>query len=115
MLVAVTESRTRLVEMLEAQYRSFGWSVERAEGGLVLATGPGGVTWIGAAVTEDDVASGELEARLPELSQRRMPSGGELCPLELMPEPACEADVRELLDRLGLSDRPHVALYSLAA
>lgn len=83
--------------------------------GLVLAAGPGGVTWIGAPVTRDDLDSGSLEARLPDLAERRMERGGELCPLELLPDPGCEGDLRSVLARLGLDRRPHVAVYSLPA
>ena len=96
-------------------YRGQGWSTRTEADGTVFADGPGGVTWIGAAVTGSDLASGELEARLPELADRRMPGGGELCPLELLPAADCVSDLEGLLERLGLSARRHVAVYSLSA
>lgn len=114
-LTCVSEERARLIGLLEEQYRRAGWQVERGEDGTLRASGPGGVTWIGAAVTSEDLESGELEARLLELSDTRMAGRGELCPLDLLPEPACADRLRHVLDRLGLSDRPHISLYSLAA
>ncbi|MEX2193741.1 MAG: hypothetical protein WD844_00510 [Thermoleophilaceae bacterium] len=110
----MSDTRADLLELLESQYRGFGWEVERAEDGTLRAAGPGGVTWIGAVVVAEDLTSGDLEARLPALSRERMPKGGELCPLDLMPDPECEADLRALLDRLDIR-RPHVSLYSLRA
>lgn len=109
------DPRAELLSRLEAQYRDFGWSVERAADGTIRAIGPGGVTWIGAAVVREDIESGELAARLPQLSRQRMSDSGELCPLDLLPEPECEAATRTLLERLGLSRCPHISVYSLAA
>jgi hypothetical protein len=114
-LPAVEFSRESLTSRLADHYRAQGWPVEIGEDGIVAASGPGGVTWIGAAVLPNDVESGELEARLPELAERRMPHGGELCPLELLPAPECDAALRGLLDRLGLGGRRHVAVYSAPA
>lgn len=108
------DRRAELTERLAEHYRGSGWRVS-LDDGLVLATGPGGVTWIGAPVTRDDLDSGTIEARLPELAGRRMQSGGELCPLELLPDPECEPELRSVLARLGLDRRPHVAVYSLPA
>lgn len=107
--------RELLTARLIEHYRGQGWSTRTQHDGLVLADGPGGVTWIGAAVTDHELASGELEARLPELAERRMPRGGELCPLELLPASDCSERLEQLLERLGLADRRHVGVYSLAA
>lgn len=109
------DSRESLTSRLADHYRAQGWPVEISEDGVIAASGPGGVTWIGAAVTPDDVESGALETRLPELAERRMPRGGELCPLELLPAPECAAALRRLLDRLGLGAQRHVAVYSAGA
>lgn len=106
--------RQELGELLERHYRSYGWSVERADDGTVRAAGLGGVTWIGLPVVADDVADPGFEARLLILSDERM-AGGELCPLELLPDDDCADDVRAALDRLSLRERGHVEVYSLAA
>lgn len=106
-------SRNELLDQLEAHYRSQGWPVRRPEDETLVATGPGGVTWLGLAVVGEDLSSHELEGRLRDLSERRMPSGGELCPLDLLAERGCQAGVEALLERVGLADRPHVSLYSL--
>lgn len=82
--------------------------------GAVEASGPGGVTWIGKPVLHDDLASEGFEAEIVELAGRRMPGGGELCPLDLLPAAGCEGDLRDLIERLGLSDRPHVSIYEFA-
>jgi hypothetical protein len=110
----VDRSRDELVGQLEAHYRSHGWPVERGHDGTLLAGGPGGVTWLGTAVVAADLSSADLEERLLDLAQRRMPHGGELCPLDLVAASECEPRLRALLDRIGLSARPHVSLYSLA-
>lgn len=106
-------TREQLTKRLADHYRGQGWATSTDSDGIVLATGPGGVTWIGAAVTGPDLAAGELEARLPELADRRMPHGGELCPLELLPAADCADALHGLLERLGLAERRHVAVYSL--
>ena len=97
--------RKKLVDQLEAYYRSCGWKVRREQDGSVRADGPGGVTWIGLAVVSEDLASATFTETLLELSDLRMPSGGERCPLELLPAEACADDLRRLLDELGLSER----------
>lgn len=108
-------TRDELTTRLADHYRGQGWVTRTEADGTILATGPGGVTWIGAAVTVGDIHSGVLEARLPELADRRMPNGGELCPLELLPAADCHAALEGLLDRLGLAQRRHVAVYSMAS
>lgn len=105
--------RQELLDELERYYRSCGWKVERADDGTVRAAGVGGVTWIGMAVVEDDLADGGFADRLVELSDVRMGDGGARCPFELFPAPECAGEVHSLLDRLRLADR--VAVYSLAA
>lgn len=110
----MSETRQRLVEQLEAYYRGCGWSVQRSADGTVRASGPGGVTWIGLAVTADDLAHEGFDQRLIALSDERMPRG-ELCPFELLPEQECADELRATLARLRLDARGHVAVYSLAA
>jgi hypothetical protein len=104
--------RQALLDELERYYRGCGWKVERANDGTLRAAGVGGVTWIGMAVLEDDLADERFPERLRELSDVRE-SDGARCPFELLPEPGCAGEVRSLLDRLRLSER--VAVYSLAA
>lgn len=110
----MTEIRAGLLEMLEGHYRSSGWKATRSDR-TVEASGPGGVTWIGRPVVAEDVESEDFETELVSLADRRMPAGGELCPLDLLPDERSEPALRELLDRTGLSRRPHVSVYSLAA
>lgn len=110
----MSEVRDELLQQLESHYRSCGWKIRRVNG-AVEASGPSGVTWIGKPVLPDDLASERFEAEIVELAGRRMPGGGELCPLDLLPAAGCEADLRDLMERLGLSGRPHVSIYSLAA
>lgn len=107
------ERKQKLLGMLERYYRECGWPVARDEDGTVRASGIGGVTWIGMAVVPEDIAEDGFEERLVELSAQRMPKGGELCPLELLPAEECAADVRAVLGRLRLDER--VSVYSLAA
>lgn len=107
--------REGLVVQLKDHYRSHGWRVDAEDDGTLRAAGPGGVTWHGATVTAEDLESGEIEDRLVELADRRMPQGGELCPLDLLAESKCEDELRQKLDELGLSRRPHVSVYSAAA
>lgn len=107
--------RRELIEKLEAHYRSSGWSVKRAADGTLYANGPGGVTWIGAAVVSADLEDGIIAERLLEMADQRMEAGGELCPLELLPSPDCERDLKELLARIGIADRSNVDVYSLAS
>lgn len=108
-------TRNELTTRLADHYRKQGWATRTEADGTILADGPGGVTWIGTAVTATDLHSGELEARLPDLADRRMPRGGELCPLELLPAADCREDLEGLLERLGLAQHRHVAVYSLAS
>ncbi len=108
------EARDALLAELEAYYRGCGWKVDRPGDGTVRAAGPGGVTWIGLAVVASDLASDAFDARLLELAEQRMPAG-ELCPFELLPADDCADELRAALERLRLSERGHVAVYSLAA
>lgn len=110
----MSERKQELLGHLEQYYRDCGWKVERADDGTVRAAGVGGVTWIGLAVTSEDIAEDGFEGRLVELAEQRMP-GGELCPFELLPDEKCADDLRELLGRLRLAERGHVEIYSLAA
>lgn len=106
--------KQELQAALESYYRDCGWKAERLDDGTIRATGIGGVTWIGLPVTRDDLDHDEFETRLLALSDERMPAG-ELCPLELLPDEDCDQDLRLLLGRLGLAQRTHVQVYSLAA
>lgn len=108
------KTRAELTTRLADHYRGQGWTTRTEADGTVFAEGPGGVTWIGAGVTSGDLASGETERRLAELADRRMPHGGELCPLELLPASDCIAELQGLLERLGLAERRHIVVYSLA-
>jgi hypothetical protein len=105
--------RQELLDQLERYYRGCGWKVERAEDGTLHAAGTGGVTWIGMAVVEDDLAADGFAERLVELSDVRMAVDGARCPFELFPAPECAGKVHSLLARLRLAER--VAVYSLAA
>lgn len=104
-----------LLSRLEAYYRRAGWPVRPISDGTLEATGPGGVTWIGTAVLDADLHSDQLGPWLLELADRRMSTGGELCPLDLATEIESEGQLRDLLRRIGLSDRPHVSIYSVSA
>ncbi len=106
--------REDLIQALEGYYRSSGWNVARADDGTVRAVGPGGVTWIGLPVVPEDLAAEDFEERLLALSEQRMPRG-ELCPFELLPAEECATELRCALERLRLTERGHVAVYSLAA
>jgi hypothetical protein len=108
-------TRGELSDRLAQHYRKQGWPVDVDDEGIVHASGPGGVTWIGTPVTSEDLDSDGLEERLVDLAAQRMPGGGELCPLELLPARECEPALRALLDRAGLSRERHVAVYSLPA
>jgi hypothetical protein len=111
----VDKARDELTAKLADHYRGQGWTTRTEADGTVLADGPGGVTWIGTGITSSDLASAELETRLTALADRRMPRGGELCPLELLPSTDCIAAVELLLERLGLAERRHVVVYSLSS
>jgi hypothetical protein len=106
-------TRADLLSQLEAYYRGCGWKVEPVDDRTVHAHGPGGVIWVGLAVVGDDLREEAFAAQLSELSRRRMDSGGERCPLELLPDPACADELRSLLTRLRLTDQ--VSVYSLAS
>lgn len=105
--------RQELLDELEHYYRECGWKVERADDGTVRATGTGGVTWIGMAVVPEDLTVEGFSERLLELSEQRMPSGGQRCPFELLPDESCAGEVRGVLAGLRLTER--VSVYSLAA
>ncbi|MBA2240393.1 MAG: hypothetical protein H0W09_03985 [Solirubrobacterales bacterium] len=100
---------------MEGHYRNSGWRVTRSADGVLEAAGPSGVTWFGRAVTAEDLATEAFEAEVVDLADRRMGEVGELCPLDLLPSPECEGELRALLGRVGLDRRPHVSVYSLAA
>lgn len=108
------DRREELTEMLERHYCGCGWSVTRASDGTVRAEGIGGVTWIGLAVMPEDLESEGFGERLVELSRQRMPTG-QLCPFELLPAEECRDLLEAALRELGLADRGHVEVYSLAA
>jgi hypothetical protein len=110
----MSERKQELQDHLETYYRECGWKVQRADDGTIRAVGLGGVTWIGLAVTADDMTNDGFEAQLADLAEQRMP-GGELCPFELLPDEDCAAELREVLGRLRLAERGHVEIYSLAA
>lgn len=107
--------RQDLLDRLESYYRSCGWKVRRGDDGTVRAAGPGEVTWIGLPVLGEDLASAEFRNRLAVLANERMPTGGALCPLELLPAAECADDLRATLAELELDTRGNVAVYSLAA
>jgi hypothetical protein len=108
-------TRRELLETLETHYRESGWRVKRGNGATVFADGPGGVTWIGAAVIRADLEEDGVEERLKDLAERRMEGGGELCPFELLPSPDCKDELQELLERIGIAGRGNVAVYSFAS
>ncbi len=115
-MAIMNEARHALASQLEAYYQSCGWRVRRADDGTLEADGPGGVTWYGAAIVAEDVhGTDALDAWLVELANRRMLGGGELCPLDLLPDPEAEAGLREALERTKLNHRPHVSVYELSA
>lgn len=107
-------TRERLTTLMEDYYRGCGWPVSRAQDGTVRARGIGGVTWIGLPVVAGDLADPAFPDLLRALGNERMQSG-ELCPLELLPDEACAAGLRTLLDELRLGERGHVEVYALAA
>jgi len=107
------DRRRKLLEELERYYRGCGWPVERADDGTVRAVGTGGVTWIGMPVVASDLESASFEHRVVMLAGLRMDESGARCPLELLPDADCEAEVRAVLERLRLCER--VSVYSLAA
>ena len=110
----MSDERKRLTEMLRSHYHSSGWKVE-ADDGRLEATGPHGVKWIGRAVVPEDLQSEEFEAEIIDLADRRMPGGGELRPLDLLPAPECREGLDGLLERTGLARHTHVSVYSIAA
>jgi hypothetical protein len=106
-------SREDLLRALEDYYRSCGLRPERASDGTVRARGFGGVTWIGFPVECVDLDDPQFEQRLLQLGAERMPTG-ELCPLEMLPDPECVDRLYELLERLGLDERGNVEVYAAA-
>jgi hypothetical protein len=114
-MIAAMDMRKELTEQLRSHYRSSGWKVSSNGDGLVEAIGPHGVKWIGRAVVRDDLFDQGFEAEIIDLAERRMPEGGELCPLDLLPAEDCVIELRELLERTGLHRHTHVSVYSLAA
>lgn len=107
--------RRELIEKLEAHYRQSGWTVKRAADGTLYADGPGGVTWIGAAIVSTDLEDEDTGERLRQMAEQRMEGGGELCPLELLPSPDCAEELKALLARIGIAERSNVGVYSLAS
>ena len=108
------DARTQLSGLLETYYRGCGWTVERRDDGSVRAKGLGGVTWIGLPVVADDLVDPTFPETLRGLSNERMPTG-ELCPLELLPDPECAHDLHALLMDMRLAERGHVEVYAVAA
>ena len=111
----MSERKQELLAALERVYRDSGWKVASAEDGTLRATGPGGVTWIGLAVVAADLADSTFPERLLALADSWMPNGRELCPLDVLPDAACAAELREILADLRLTDRAHDEVYSTAA
>lgn len=113
---AVVESeRSALLSLLERQYRQSGWSSRRGDNDVIRAVGPGGVTWFGMAILPQDLADRGLVGRIRELADQRMPRGGELCVLDLLPSAECHDEVDRLLDAAGLGSRNNISLYALPA
>lgn len=113
---SVTEpDRSALLVLLERQYRQSGWSFRRGDDHVIRATGPGGVTWLGMAILADDLADAGLVERITDLAEQRMPRGGELCVLDLLPSAECHDELECLLDRAGLGARSNISLYALPA
>lgn len=110
----MSDERQRLTDLLRKHYRACGWKIEADEDRLA-ATGPHGVKWIGRVVVTEDLESEEFEAEIIDLADRRMPTGGELRPLDLLPAPECREQLDELLKRTGLDRTTHVSVYSIAA
>lgn len=73
------------------------------------------MSWLGTAVIPPDLESEETEERLRDLADRRMENGGELCPLDVIASEDCESELNATLARIGLADRRHVSVYSVAA
>lgn len=111
----MSAKREELLTILEDIYRrgSVWGEPKRAEDGTVRVGDCGGVTWIAMAVVPQDLDDPAFPARLRELSSRRMPEDGRLCPLELLPAKECRAELGALLRELRLVER--VGVYSLAA
>lgn len=107
--------RTELLGRLAQHYKASGWSVKELSDGTLAAAGPGGVTWIGTAITATDLESESLGERLLELADRRMEGGGELCPLDVIAPEDCESRLSSTLERVGLASRRNVSIYSIAA
>lgn len=106
-------TRDELTERLERRYRTIGWRLVDSEPPLLEAVGPHGVKWIGRAVINEDFESEGFEAEILELSERRMPEGNELCPLDLLPAEDCRDQLDELLRRNGLADDPRISVFRI--
>lgn len=115
MIGTMKEPRRELTEKLRAHYRASGWKVAKTADGLLEAVGPHGVKWLGRAVVAEDLRDEAFETEILDLADRRMPNGGELCPLDLLPAPDCATELRELLDAMGLGRNTHISVYSVAA
>lgn len=111
----VEADRSALLALLERQYRQSGWSSRRGGDDVIRAAGPGGVTWFGMAIVPEDVAGEGLVERIRGLADQRMPRGGELCVLDLLPSAECHDEVERLLDAAGLGSRSNISLYALPA
>lgn len=110
----VSEQRAALQAILEQHYRANGWTpIGREAGGVLCASGPGGVSWFGLAVVPHDLSSATLADVIQELADRRMPDRGERCVLDLLPAAECHDAVQRLLAELGLAGRRNITLYSL--
>lgn len=115
MLSAVDERREELTQALERLYRNGGmWGTPRREpDGTVRVEDVGGVTWIGIAVLPEDVHDEGFRSRLLQISGKTMPDSHWRCPVELMPDPACQHELERVLRELRLEDA--VDVYQTAA
>lgn len=111
-LQTVTDSFAH--DALIANYERLGWPQVEPIGddGVVAVAGPGGVTFHGRAVRPVDIDDPEFKALVKRLAATRMPTG-QLCPLDLMPEPAARERLKELLGELHLEREGHISVYSL--
>jgi hypothetical protein len=107
--------RSELLDRLERHYRDSGYVVRERDDRTVRAVGPGGVVWIGLALTGDDLGAADLDSTLLALSDERMENGRIVCPFEILPAPDCAEAVNDRLRTLRVADRGHVTVYSLAA
>ncbi len=109
---ALTQSAAH--EALIANYERRGWRQVEPVGddGVVSVAGPGGVTFHGRAVIGEEIPTPEFAGLLKRLAATRMPTG-QLCPLDLMPEPEAGDELRRLLRDLHLDRLGHISVYSL--